>query len=90
MLTLFCPTHIKGPQVPWKRAFIQPVSDLDQREIPLHLDPAQDLYGMRLNTMTVAIATDGFGRNTAVAFIALTPEHRRHNRDVELRRRPSA
>ena len=70
--------------------FSQPVGDLNQREIPLILDPAQHSGRMRLDTMTVAIAADGFGRNAAGALEPLMPAHSRRNRNVELRhRRPS-
>lgn len=66
--------------------FRQPVGDLDQRDVPLRLDPAQHLGGMRLGPMTEPVAADGLGRNAAGAFVALIPANRRRDRNVELRR----
>lgn len=70
--------------------FGQPVGDLDQGEIALIFDPVQNLRGMPLNTMAVAVAANGFRRNTAGALEPLMPAHSRRNRNIELRRcRPS-
>ncbi len=68
-------------------AFGQPGGNLDQGQVALIVDPSKHLGRMGLNTVTVPVPANGVRFNTAGAFEALVPEHRRGNGDIKPGRR---
>ena len=65
----------------------QPFDNLDQGDVALRIDPAQDRGSMGFGTITVPVATNRIRLNTPRALVALEPAHRRGDRNIKLHRR---
>lgn len=65
----------------------QSVCNLNQRDVPVLIDPAQHPSRMDLGPVGVPIAANRIRLNAACALVALMPAHRRGNGNIKPGRR---